>query len=53
MINATAAVIVLKFGGSSLATDELREIAASRVLDVVRRGDAPVVVSSTSSMITI
>lgn len=46
MINATAAVIVLKFGGSSLATDELREIAASRVLDVVRRGDAPVVVCS-------
>jgi aspartate kinase len=46
VINATAAVIVLKFGGSSLATDELREIAASRVLDVVRRGDAPVVVCS-------
>ena len=46
MINATAAVIVLKFGGSSLATAELREIAASRVIDVVRRGDAPVVVCS-------
>jgi aspartate kinase len=39
-------VVVLKFGGSSLATDELREIAASRVLDVVRRGDSPVVVCS-------
>ncbi|MBV8749779.1 MAG: aspartate kinase, partial [Candidatus Eremiobacteraeota bacterium] len=39
-------VVVLKFGGSSLATNELREIAASRVLDVVRRGDSPVVVCS-------
>jgi aspartate kinase len=42
----TANVIVLKFGGSSLASEELREIAASRVLDVVRRGEAPVVVCS-------
>jgi len=39
-------VVVQKFGGSSLATHELREIAASRVLDAVRRGDAPVVVCS-------
>jgi aspartate kinase len=39
-------VVVLKFGGSSLATDELREIAASRVLEAVRRGDSPVVVCS-------
>jgi aspartate kinase len=39
-------VVVLKFGGSSLATQELREIAASRVLDVMRRGDSPVVVCS-------
>ncbi len=39
-------VVVQKFGGSSLATHELREIAASRVLDVVRRGDTPVVVCS-------
>ena len=38
--------IVLKFGGSSLSTDELREIAASRVIDIVRRGDQPVVVCS-------
>ena len=37
---------MLKFGGSSLATNELREIAASRVLDVIRRGDLPVVVCS-------
>jgi aspartate kinase len=39
-------VVILKFGGSSLATDELREIAASRVLEAVRRGDSPVVVCS-------
>ena len=39
-------VVVQKFGGSSLATPELREIAASRVLDAVRRGDLPVVVCS-------
>ncbi|GAC1572448.1 MAG: aspartate kinase [Candidatus Elarobacter sp.] len=39
-------VVVLKFGGSSLSSDELREIAASRVLDVSRRGDRPVVVCS-------
>jgi aspartate kinase len=39
-------VVVLKFGGSSLATQELREIAASRVLEVMRRGDSPVVVCS-------
>jgi len=37
---------VLKFGGSSLATENLREIAASRVLDVVRGGESPVVVCS-------
>jgi aspartate kinase len=39
-------VVVQKFGGSSLATVELREIAASRVADAVRRGDTPVVVCS-------
>jgi len=39
-------VTVIKFGGSSLATQELREVAASRVLDAVRRGDKPVVVCS-------
>ena len=39
-------VVVLKFGGSSLATHELREIAASRVLEAMRRGDSPVVVCS-------
>ena len=39
-------VTVIKFGGSSLASQELREIAASRVLDAVRRGENPVVVCS-------
>ncbi|BDE05937.1 aspartate kinase [Vulcanimicrobium alpinum] len=39
-------VVVIKFGGSSLSTPELREIAASRVLDSVRRGEKPVVVCS-------
>jgi len=39
-------IVVQKYGGSSLATHELREIAASRVIDVVRRGDSPVVVCS-------
>ena len=36
--------VVQKFGGSSLATAELREIAASRVLEARQRGAAPVVV---------
>jgi len=39
-------VLILKFGGSSLASDELREIAASRVLESRARGLAPVVVCS-------
>jgi len=39
-------VVVQKFGGSSLATPELREIAASRVLEALRRGDRVVVVCS-------
>lgn len=38
--------IVQKFGGSSLGTPELREIAASRVLEARARGVAPVVVCS-------
>ena len=38
--------VVQKFGGSSLATEELREIAASRVLEARARGVAPVVVCS-------
>jgi aspartate kinase len=39
-------VVVQKFGGSSLATPELREIAASRVLDTIRNGSDVVVVVS-------
>ena len=39
-------VLVLKFGGSSLGTPELREIAASRVLEARSRGYAPVVICS-------
>ena len=38
--------IVQKFGGSSLSSPELREIAASRVLEARQRGAAPVVVCS-------
>jgi aspartate kinase len=39
-------IVVQKFGGSSLSTSELREIAASRVLDATVRGDNVVVVVS-------
>jgi aspartate kinase len=39
-------IIVQKFGGSSLASAELREIAASRVLAVRSTGKSPVVVCS-------
>ncbi len=38
--------IVQKFGGSSLGTPELREIAASRVLEARSRGEVPVVICS-------
>ncbi len=38
--------VIQKFGGSSLATEELREIAASRVLETRARGFSPVVVCS-------
>ncbi len=38
--------IVQKFGGSSLATPELREVAASRVLETRAKGFSPVVVCS-------
>ena len=43
---AVGEIIVQKFGGSSVSTPELREIAASRVLDAVRRGAGVVVVVS-------
>jgi len=38
--------IVQKFGGSSLASAELREVAASRVLESRQRGASPIVVCS-------
>ncbi len=41
-----SAIIIQKFGGSSLATPELREIAASRVIAVRQSGNMPVVVCS-------
>ena len=39
-------VVVQKFGGSSVSTPELREIAASRVLEASRAGSQVVVVVS-------
>ena len=39
-------IVVQKFGGSSLATPELREIAASRVRAIIDAGNFPVVVCS-------
>ena len=45
-MNSAPKIVVLKFGGSSLSTPELREIAASRVLEARTRGYAPVVVCS-------
>jgi len=39
-------LIVQKFGGTSVAKDELREVAASRVLEARARGFCPVVVVS-------
>jgi aspartate kinase len=45
-VSKSAKTIVQKFGGSSLATPELREIAASRVLEARQRGASPVVVCS-------
>ena len=38
--------VVLKFGGSSLGTPELRQTAVARVLEIRSRGIAPVVVCS-------
>jgi len=42
----TLQAVVQKFGGSSLATPELRELAASRVLQARQQGFLPVVVCS-------
>jgi aspartate kinase len=43
---AESTVIVQKFGGTSLATPELRRLAAQRVADAYRAGRRPVVVAS-------
>ena len=39
-------IVVQKFGGSSLATAELRDTAAQRVIDAMEAGERPVVVAS-------
>jgi len=39
-------IIVLKFGGSSLATPELRALAAQRVRQAIEEGVTPVVITS-------
>jgi len=44
--NAVQPLIVLKFGGSSLATPELRLLAAQRVRLAIEEGATPVVVTS-------
>ena len=44
--DAARTIVVQKFGGSSLATPELREIAAKRVRDSAASGLTPVVVTS-------
>src|SRR5690349_8120097 len=44
--NEAGTLVVQKFGGSSLATPELRELAARRVLEAIDHGRRPVVVTS-------
>jgi len=44
--NAAKTIVVQKFGGSSLATPELRAAAAKRVRDSAAKGLTPVVVTS-------
>jgi aspartate kinase len=46
MTNAMARVAVLKFGGTSVATRELREVAFARIFDAREAGYAPVAVVS-------
>src|SRR5579863_2839449 len=43
---AAAPIVVQKVGGSSLATPELRAVAARRVIDALKQGRRPVVVTS-------
>jgi aspartate kinase len=45
-VQTTARIAVLKFGGTSVATREQREIAFARVLDAREGGYAPVVIVS-------
>ncbi len=45
-MNVTGSVAVLKFGGTSVATREQREIAFARILDAREAGFAPVAVIS-------
>jgi len=42
----SAKIVVQKFGGSSLATAQLRALAAQRVADALASGEQPVVVTS-------
>ena len=44
--SAARTIVVQKFGGSSLATPELRAIAAQRVRDALAAGQTPVIVAS-------
>ena len=46
MKRAAAEIVVMKFGGSSLATDELRRTAVQRVKDEIEAGKQPVIVVS-------
>jgi aspartate kinase len=39
-------IVIMKFGGSSLASDELRQLAVQRVVDEIGQGKRPVVVVS-------
>jgi aspartate kinase len=45
-MNATAKIAVLKFGGTSVATRDQREVAIARILDAREAGFAPVAVVS-------
>ncbi len=45
-MNVTAKIAVLKFGGTSVATREQREVAFARILDARQTGYAPVAVVS-------
>ncbi|MBV8637517.1 MAG: aspartate kinase [Candidatus Eremiobacteraeota bacterium] len=45
-MNVTAKIAVLKFGGTSVATREAREVAFARILDAREAGYAPVAVVS-------